>query len=343
VEEVTAKRQMEKVRRFENGFMAIHLIHLGNKLGILEALTKSREGLMVADLAASLHLHEPGLQTWCQTAYHFEILDCDDQGRFSLQPFMDEILGDKNHFRNYLATIEMDVELIGKSMDEAVHFYRTGEVINSYIDPEMSKMAYANTKNIYLAFLFMILPKNEPIKKMLDDGIRLLDIGCGDGSLIVQLAQAFPQSRFVGVNPDRNGIETALAAISQLGLGNRVFVENKGGEALTYTDEFDLISMVVTLHEIIPNIRKSVMQKAYEALKPGGTLLILDFPYPGKLEDFRNPNYDYGILDQFYETSIGTVHLTAEEQDELINQAGFKNMNRIAIAKGMFDLITASK
>jgi tRNA G46 methylase TrmB len=103
-------------------------------------------------------------------------------------------------------------------------------------------MAYAMTKNIYLAFLFMILPKNEPLKKLPLDGVRLLDIGCGDGSLIVQLAQAFPKSRFVGINPDRHGIETALAVIALQGLVNRVTVEHKGGEALTDTDAFDFIT-----------------------------------------------------------------------------------------------------
>jgi hypothetical protein len=136
MEEVTAKSQMEKVRRFEKGFMAFHLIHLGDKMGIMDALSKNKEGSTVAELVAQLHLHEPGLHTWCRTAYHFKILNCDDQGRFTLQPFLDENLGDRNHFRNYLATIAMDVELIGKSMDEAAHFFRTGEVIKGTLIPK---------------------------------------------------------------------------------------------------------------------------------------------------------------------------------------------------------------
>jgi ubiquinone/menaquinone biosynthesis C-methylase UbiE len=343
MEEVTAKTQMEKIRRFEKGFMAMHLINLGEKVGILEELNKYSAGLTTADLAARLQLHEPYLKTWCQTAYHLEILDCDDQRRFRLQPFLNEILGDKNHVRNYLANIAIDVDLSGSSIDQAFHFFRTGEVIKGYTNPEVSKMLYATTKNIYLAFLFMILPKNEQLKNLFNDGIKLLDIGCGDGSLIIQLAQAFPQSRFVGINPDGNGIEMANATIAQQSLKDRVSVEHIGGEAITYKDEFDLISMVVTLHEIIPGIRKTVMEKAYQALKTGGSLLILDFPYPSKLEDFRNPIYDYGILDQFYESCIGTVHLNVEEQNNLIRQVGFNNINRLTIGKGMFDFITASK
>jgi len=101
MEEVSAKTQMAKIRNFERGFMATHLINIGSKVGVFEKLNeKKEEGATVADLANELGVYEPYLKFWCQTAYHFEILDCDDQGKFKLQPFLNEILGDKTHFRN---------------------------------------------------------------------------------------------------------------------------------------------------------------------------------------------------------------------------------------------------
>ena len=172
---------------------------------------------------------------------------------------------------------------------------------------------------------------------------HLLNIGCGDGTLIVQFANAFNNSRFVGINPDVHGIEAAKATISQMELEERVTVENIGGEKISYKDEFDMVSMVVTLHEISPDVRESVVEKAYQALKGGGYIMILDFPYPCNLEDFRNPVYEYPILDQFYETTIGTVHLNNDEQNEILTRAGFKNIQRMPIFKGMFDFITAIK
>ena len=103
MEEVSTKTQMAKIRNFEKGFMATHLINLGAKLGIFEILNENKKGLTVPEMASRLGLHEPYLKIWCQTAYNFEILDGDEQGRFMLQPFLNEILGDKNHFRSYLA------------------------------------------------------------------------------------------------------------------------------------------------------------------------------------------------------------------------------------------------
>ena len=116
-----------------------------------------------------------------------------------------------------------------------------------------------------------------------------------------------------------------------------------GGENLTYTDEFEMASLVVTLHEIPPAVRQKTVEKAYRALTRDGYLLVLDFPYPAQLDDFRNPKYNYGILDQFYEICAGSVHLTTEQQDELLSVVGFKNIQRTPIGKGMFDFITATK
>lgn len=194
-----------------------------------------------------------------------------------------------------------------------------------------------------MIFLFMIFPKFEHLKQELEQGARFLDVGCGNGNLIIQLAQAFGNSTFVGVNPDVYGIESANTTISQLGLGNRVAVEHMGGETMSYSDEFDIASMVLTLHEIRPDVREEAVRKAYQALKKDGHLLVLDFPYPRKLEDFRNPAFTFGIGDQFFECFSGFYHLDNEKQEEVITNAGFRNIQRMPIGKGMFDFITAIK
>jgi hypothetical protein len=305
--EISAKAQMAKIRGFEKGFMATHLINLGAKLGIFEALNENRDGLTVPVLAAKLGIHEPYVKIWCQSAYHFEILDGDETGRFMLQPYLDEILGDRNHFRNYLANIAMDVDLLGEGFAKAPGAFRNGKPLEIYHSPEFSELAYEPTNNIALAFLFMIFPKHPKLKQLLEQGSRFLDIGCGNASLIIQ--------------------KFAHSTISELGLEKRVSVVHKGGEKLAYKDEFDMVSMVVTLHEIPPAVREKAVKKAYQALKSKGYLLVLDFPYP----------------DQFYEICADCVHLTVEQQNELLTAAGFKDIQRRPIGRGMFDFITATK
>lgn len=344
MEGVNAKSQMAKIRNFEKGFMAVHLINIADKLGIFNALNQVTEGLTIKDLALKLDIHEPYVKIWCQTMYHFEVLDCDQRGKFRLQPYLDEILGDRDSFKNYLGNITLDVDVIGKVLlSGADECFRTGNTLEVYNSVDNNKVIYESTKKIFLAYLFMVFPKNEYLEKLLHAGIKFLDIGCGNGMLIIRLAESFPKSIFTGIDIEKFGIEEAEAKINELELEERVSVLNISGEDMEYQNEFDMINMVITLHEIYPEVREKVIQKAYAALKKKGYLLILDFPYPSCIQDFRDPAYDYGILDQCYEMCMGTVHLSRSEQDYILKKVGFKNLQRMPVVKGMFDFITAVK
>jgi ubiquinone/menaquinone biosynthesis C-methylase UbiE len=343
MEEVSSGSQMVKIRNFERGFIATHLINLGSKLNLFETLNGSKEGIASQELAVALGLHEPYVKVWCRTAYHYGILDCDEQEKFRLQPHLGDILGDRSHLKNYLANIAVSVDCVGKLVEDFPDYYRTGQIVENPYTCEVSKAVSETTKNMHLAFAFMIFPKNEALRQKLDQGARLLEIGCGQGALLTQLAQAFGNSTFVGVDPDNHGIEAARNKIGQMGLSDRVSVENIGGEDLRYDGEFDIVLMVVSLHEVRPDVRHRVVEKAYQALKTGGQIIILDFPYPSKIEDFRNPMYDMAILEQFFEICLGFVHLNTQERNEMLAKAGFKDLLQMAIGKGMFELVTATK
>jgi len=52
------------------------------------------------------------------------------------------------------------------------------------------------------------------------DGCRVLELGCGDGGLLIPQAERFPGSRFVGVDLSRRAIDDGRALIAELGLRN---------------------------------------------------------------------------------------------------------------------------
>ncbi|MGA3083159.1 MAG: class I SAM-dependent methyltransferase [Thermodesulfobacteriota bacterium] len=342
---VTILSQIAKIRDFEKGHRATHVINTGFRFGMLDALAESLEGLTVPDLALKLMLYAPFLKIWCQTAYHFEILDCDKFDRFKLQPFLDQVLGLDMSFRDHLARTDRKLgQIQTEGVDESFFEYiRTGRV-HMGKSPLASFAACRGTKSIATIFLFMIFPGKQHLKNKLEGGCTFLDVGCGSGNLILEFAQIFKKSRFVGVDPDLYGIENAERSISELGLGNRVTVENLGGEEIHFHEEFDLAGMVLTLHEILPEVRLEALNKTCQALKKGGLLLILDYPYPSRMEDFRNPRFDYGIIEQYFEALGGIVHIPKEEQDELLSKAGFKTIERMPVGEGgMLDFISAEK
>lgn len=338
-----SRSQMNKIRTFEKGFMATHLINIGGKLGLFQAIAEARDGLTTSDLATSLGLYEPYVRTWCETAYHFELLDADDHGRFTLQPFLDEILVDRSHFNNYLGNISVSVDIFGRFFADFPAYFKNGKAMGNLYTPEMSDAYYEATRNIHLVFQYMIIPKNPPLKDALEQGARVLDVGCGRGTLIIELAKLFTNSRFVGIDPNGYGIAKAEKEIRGLGLEDRVSVRNVGGEQFTDDGGFDVATMVANLHEIRGEIRRAVLSNVCRALKPEGQLLILDFPYPPELPDFRNPMHDFAILDQFRKTCVGNGHMTTYIRNRMLEEVGFKLVQPRKIGKGMFELITASK
>ena len=49
-------------------------------------------------------------------------------------------------------------------------------------------------------------------RRLASDALNVCDFGCGSGVVSVQLAKAFPQSHFVGIDFDQNAIENARKA-----------------------------------------------------------------------------------------------------------------------------------
>jgi len=342
MKEITFESQAAKIENFYRGFSATHLIHIGDKLGLFEVLNDNKNGLTTSELASELGLHEPYLKIWCQTALYLDILDYDEGGRFKFQPYMNEILGDKTNFRNMLGRFNSLVNVTGERFKESIGHYRTGKAIESY-SPQDSEIVAEATKSfhIFLNIYFKKLPITDPIKQMLEEGINFLDIGCGNGRLIIQLATLFTHSRFTGVDPSLYGISVATKNIEQLGLKDRVFVENLGGEELQYKEQFEIACMTVTFHEINPRIRFKALENIYNALKKGGRLIIFDFSYPERFDDFKNPNYGSTIIHQFNETSLGAIFLTLTEQNEMLTKVGFKDIQRMTLKA--IDIINAVK
>lgn len=344
--QTTILRQIEKIRLYEKGYRAVHVINTGVRFGVLAVLAESREGFTVAALAVKLMLNETFVKIWCRTAYHFEILDCDASGRFTLQPFLEEVLG--------LDPLSLDCpgESSGFCEDAPCSakdalwsdFVKSGKTVPVRKSWQASFATRRATKSIVEIFFTMIFPHSPNLKLELENGIRLLDVGCGSANLIFEFARIFKNSKFVGVDPDVYGIDHANEIARDAGLDDKIAVENMGGEEMTFQNEFDVVFMILTLHEMTPDVRLDVLTKIHQALKKGGKLIIVDYPYPERIEDFRNSRYEYGIMEQYFEAPNGVIHLCEKEQDDLLRKGGFMAIDRTPISDGgMLDLITASK
>jgi ubiquinone/menaquinone biosynthesis C-methylase UbiE len=159
--------------------------------------------------------------------------------------------------------------------------------------------------------------------------VRLLEVACGTGRTLHQLARAHPAMRLWGIDLSPAYVRLArrrLADVDEVALA----VEN--AEVLPFADAtFDAAASVYLFHELPRNARRNVVRELHRVVRPGGLVVIEDsaqLAESGELEtvlrqfprDFHEPFYaDYleddlaGILaEQGFDVTAVESHLVAK-------------------------------
>jgi 2-polyprenyl-3-methyl-5-hydroxy-6-metoxy-1,4-benzoquinol methylase len=115
---------------------------------------------------------------------------------------------------------------------------------------------------------------------------KVADVGCGHGASTVLMAQAYPNSRFFGFDAHGASIETAKQRALEGGVASQiVFAE---ATAKNYQErDFDLICFFDCLHDMGDPV--GATRHAYQALKPEGTVLVVEPFANDRLEENLNP------------------------------------------------------
>ena len=117
------------------------------------------------------------------------------------------------------------------------------------------------------------LPALDGMPQKLDEGAKVADVGCGVGFSTLLMAEAFPNSSFIGYDFHAPSIEQANAHAKAHGLADRVRFVTARAKDIAERD-FDLVTMFDCLHDM--GDPRGCAAHMRSILKPDGSWMIVE-------------------------------------------------------------------
>jgi SAM-dependent methyltransferase len=188
----------------------------------------------------------------------------------------------------------------------------------------------------------------------LQKGARVADIGCGQGTSTILMAERFPASAFTGFDHSDALIATARKAAADAGVSGRVSFEVADATSFPSAPVpgYDLVTFTDCLHDLGDPVAAAA--HAREALAPGGTVMIIEPLAADRLEDdFTNPyaRVGYAISTMVCTPSSlaqpGAAALGAMAGETRLRQvltaAGYPNVRRVAQQAAPFNIVLEAR
>jgi SAM-dependent methyltransferase len=130
------------------------------------------------------------------------------------------------------------------------------------------------------------LPALDGVEEKLKAGAIVADVGCGHGASTILMAEAYPNSHFIGFDYHDGSIEQARIRAQEAGLGERVVFEVASASEFN-GHAFDLVTTFDCLHDMGDPLGAAKHVRAQ--LEANGTWMIVE-PFAGdRVEDNLNP------------------------------------------------------
>lgn len=316
----------KRLWRYSVGFYGVWVAHVGRQLGLLERLAKSPES--EDDLIAATDFHPPAVHAWCSAAASYGFVSKKKGGKLHLSKRMKAILVDRRS-PDYLGGQFSYLALRSLEYSGFEDLFRSGRARNMAFTFEAIEQA---TDWDHYAFLAAVR-RNKKLHSLLSRGCRLLDVGCGTGSLLAKLHDTYPRSSLVGIDPSEEAMRRAKKMLE-----NRpVQIMKMEGQAMRFEGEFDIACFGESLCPA--KDKQKVMSNCYRVLKRGGTIAIVEGLMPPKRDDDEHRLIMGMQLDFALQ---GHKFMTRSEVAGLLKDAGFSKP-RFADLGGSVYLVTAIK
>jgi SAM-dependent methyltransferase len=267
-----------------NGGSLALMISIGHRTGLFDTLSE-RPTSTCAELANASGLHPRYVREWLGAMVVGGIVEhrigvTPELGTYTLPDAHAASLCRKAGAAN-MAVFTQYIGLLGAVEDDIVDCFREGGGVPYSKYPRFHEvMAEDSGQSVLPVLESEILPLVPELIDRLRLGIEVLDLGCGRGRALMQLAQRFPRSRFRGMDISAEAIAWAREQAHERDLHNLEFeLADAAVLGEEHVGRYDLITTFDAIHD--QRDPAAVLTGIARALAPGGTYLMQEIATSG--------------------------------------------------------------
>jgi SAM-dependent methyltransferase len=309
------------------GFHRTWVAYLGLDLGLFERIRAAGpSGISLDDLGEASGCAPAALRTWALAAHASELVD-HDGAVVRMEPAMAAVLLDEAR-PEYLGGQFVFSVVAAMDHGTLADVMRSARPLRER-PPRYYRAIERLTRQDIAVFFEEALALLPDLVAELAVGGAIADMSCGGGRWLVAMAQRFPRTRLLGVEPEPDSVARALRNVDAAGLSDRIRVEAREIEAVGHEASFDLVYFQHALHLI--GDKPNALAAAYAAVRPGGRLLVLSWCLPSTIDEYRTAHGELvsGIaLDEILQ---GTPLQTREDTRAAFRAAGLAEPETIEL------------
>ncbi len=273
IDSTRAEQFAQKMIGAINGASIAIMTSIGHRTGLFDVLATLPPATSER-IARAASLDERYVREWLGAMVTGGVVEYDPALRLYSLPVEHAAFLTRAASPNNLAVTTQFIPVLASVEDGILDCFRNGGGLPYSAFPRFHEvMAEESAQTVVSALFEHILPLAPGVVEALERGIDVLDVGCGSGRALAEMAKRFPKSRFVGYDLCEETVATARQGAKALGLENIAF-EQKDVAALGEQGRFDLITAFDAIHDqarpaaVLEGIRRSLAE--------GGTFLMQD-------------------------------------------------------------------
>lgn len=289
------------IKTLNEGALSV-MISIGHRTGLFDVMSQLPPSTS-EEIARAAGLNERYVREWLGAMLTGFVVDYNPETKKYHLPQEHASFLTRKAAADNIGVFAQYIPLLGTVEDKVIDCFKNGGgVPYSEYERFQDVMSEDSNQSVVSSLLEVILPAIPGIVDRLEEGIEVVDLGCGRGNALNLMAKTFPKSNFLGYDLNEEAIDYAKTQAEKQALKNVSF-EVRDLTDYNITAQPNKYDFVTTFDAVHDQARPdNLLTGIYKSLKEDGIYLMQDIS--SSSEQHKNVDHPIGTL--LY--TISTMH-----------------------------------